>query len=98
MNSFTLSMALICCGGLAALVFWRQFLFMKTMAVGLISAGCALGLFDALAKLLHPGPYAVSLKYLNLFSLSFQIDGLSAFSWYRFMPSHSWLRSTAFIT
>ena len=79
MNSFTLSMALICCGGLAALVFWRQFLFMKTIAVGFISIGCVIGLIDALAKLLHPGPYAVSLKYLNQFSLSFQIDGLSAF-------------------
>jgi len=79
MNSFTLSMALICCGGLAALIFWRQFIFMKTAAVGFIGAGCALGLADALTKLLHPGPYAVSLKYLNLFSLSFQIDGLSAF-------------------
>ncbi len=79
MNSFILSMALICCGGLAALVFWRQFLFMKTIAVGFISIGCALGLIDALTKLLQPGPYAVSLKYLNQFSLSFQIDGLSAF-------------------
>jgi len=79
MNSFTLSMALICGGGLAALIFWRQFIFMKTVAVCFIGIGCALGLVDALTKLLHPGPYAVSLKYLNLFSLSFQIDGLSAF-------------------
>ena len=79
MISFTLSMALICCGGLAALFFWRQFLLMKTMAVGFIGIGCALGLIDALTKLLHPGTYAVSWKYLNLFSFSFQIDGLSAF-------------------
>jgi hydrogenase-4 component B len=79
MNSFTLSMALICCGGFVALAFWRQFLFMKTAAVGFIGIGCSIGLIDALTKLLHPGPYAASLKYLNLFSLSFQIDGLSAF-------------------
>ena len=79
MNSFTLSMVLICCGGLAALFLWRQFLLMKAVAVGFIGIGCAVGLTDALTKLLHPGSYAVSLKYLNLFSLSFQIDGLSAF-------------------
>ena len=79
MNSFTLSMVLICGGGLAALFLWRQFLFMKTIAVGFISIGCVIGLIDALTKLLHPRPYAVSLKYLSQFSLSFQIDGLSAF-------------------
>jgi hydrogenase-4 component B len=79
MNFFSLSMALICCGGLAALFLWRHFIFMKTAVVGLIVVGCAVGLVDAVTKLLHPGSYALSLRYLNQFSLAFQIDGLSAF-------------------
>jgi hydrogenase-4 component B len=79
MNSFFLSIALICCGGLATLFIWRNFVLMKTTAVSIISIGCIIGLFDALVKLLHPGPYAASFEYLKLFSLSFQVDGLSAF-------------------
>ncbi|MBW2514560.1 MAG: hydrogenase, partial [Deltaproteobacteria bacterium] len=79
MNSFFLSIVLIGAGGLIALAVWRKFLLMKTVAVFTIGIGCAIGLFDALVKLLHPGPYAVSFEYLKRFSLSFQIDGLSAF-------------------
>jgi len=79
MNSFFLSISLICIGGLAALFIWRQFILMKTVAVAAIGAGCAIGMIDAIIKLLNPGLYAVSFQYLNLFSLSFQIDGLSAF-------------------
>ena len=79
MNSFFLSIALICCGGLAALFVWRQFVLMKAAAVSVISIGCVIGLFDALVKLLHPGIYVASFEYLKIFSLSFQVDGLSAF-------------------
>ena len=52
---------------------------MKVAAVSAISIGCTIGLVDALLKLLQPGSYAASFEYLNLFSLSFKIDGLSAF-------------------
>ena len=79
MNSFFLSIAFICGGGLGALFLWRQFFLMKVATVSVISVGCAIGLFDALAKLLHPGMYAASFDYLKLFSLSFHMDGLSAF-------------------
>ena len=79
MNSFFLSIVLIGAGGLATLAVWRKFLLMKIVAVFTIGIGCAIGLFDALVKLLHSGPYAVSFEYLKRFSLSFQIDGLSAF-------------------
>jgi hydrogenase-4 component B len=79
MNSFFLSVVLICFGGFAALFIWRQFVWMKIIAVSLISIGCVVGLIDALAKLMHPGSFAASFEYLKLFSLSFQIDGLSAF-------------------
>ncbi|MBW2178581.1 MAG: hypothetical protein JRH03_16865, partial [Deltaproteobacteria bacterium] len=57
MNSFIMSIALICCGGIAALAVWRQFVFMKIVAVSAISVGCTIGLIDALTKLLHPGTY-----------------------------------------
>jgi len=79
MNSFFLSIALICGGGLATLFICRKFILMKTVAVSVISIGCALGLIDAVVKLLNPGLYVVSFEYLKLFSLSFQIDSLSAF-------------------
>jgi hydrogenase-4 component B len=79
MSSFFLSIALVCGGGFATLFIWRKFVLMKTVAVSFIGIGCAIGLFDALVKLLHPELYAVSFEYLKLFSLSFQIDGLSAF-------------------
>ncbi|MDX2447815.1 MAG: proton-conducting transporter membrane subunit, partial [Desulfobacterales bacterium] len=79
MNSFFLSTALICFGGLATFLIWRQFVLMKIVAVSIISIGCTIGLVDAVVKLLNPGSYTASFEYLNLFSLSFQIDGLSAF-------------------
>ena len=79
MNSFFLSIVLICGGGLATLFIWRKFVLMKTVAVLTISIGCVIGLFDALVKLLNPGSDAVSFEYLKLFSLSFHIDALSAF-------------------
>ncbi len=79
MNSFFLSTALICFGGLATFLIWRQFVLMKIVAVSIISIGCTIGLVDAFVKLLNPGSYTASFEYLSLFSLSFQIDGLSAF-------------------
>ena len=79
MNGFFLSIALICGGGLAALFIRRHFVLMKALAVSAIGTGCTLGMIDALTKLFRPGSYVASFEYLNLFSLSFQIDGLSAF-------------------
>jgi hydrogenase-4 component B len=52
---------------------------MKVVAVAGIGGGCFLGLIDAGTKLLHPGRYIVPFDYLNAFSLSFNIDSLSAF-------------------
>ena len=79
MNLFFLSLAIIFCGGLLSLVFWRQFALMKTIAVIGIASGCLLGLIDAGTKLFHSAPHAASFAYLKTFSLSFQIDALSAF-------------------
>jgi hydrogenase-4 component B len=79
MNLFFLSLAIIFCGGLLPLVFWRQFTLMKISGILAIGGGCLLGLIDAGTKLFNPGPYAASFEYLNAFSLVFQIDALSAF-------------------
>jgi hydrogenase-4 component B len=79
MNLFFLSLAIIFCGGLLPLVFWRQFTLMKISGILAIGGGCLLGLIDAGTKLFNPGPYAAAFEYLNVFALSFQIDGLSAF-------------------
>jgi hydrogenase-4 component B len=79
MNLFFLSLAIIFSGGLLSLFLWRQFALMKTIGVIGIGGGCLLGLIDAGTKLFHPGPYTAVFEYLNAFSLSFQIDALSAF-------------------
>ncbi len=79
MNLFFLSILLIASGGIFALLLWRQFMVMKTVGVLAISAGCFLGLIDALSKLFNPGQFSFSINYLNAFSLTFKIDGLTAF-------------------
>ena len=79
MNLFFLSLAIIFCGGLLTLVFWRQFILMKSIGVIGIAGGCSLGLIDAGTKLFSPTPATVAFAYLRTFSLSFQIDALSAF-------------------
>ena len=79
MNLFFLSVLLIVSGGILSLILWRQFTVMKAIGVLAISAGCFLGLIDALYKLFNPGQYSFSVNYLNTLSLSFKIDGLSAF-------------------
>jgi hydrogenase-4 component B len=79
MHLFFLSLAIIFCGGLLPLIFWRQFNMMKIIGILGIGSGCLLGLIDTGTKLFNPGPYAASFDYLNTFSLAFQIDALSAF-------------------
>jgi hydrogenase-4 component B len=66
-------------GGFLSLIFARQFKFMKFLAVLLLSVGCLVGLVEATNQLLQSGTSSASFKYLNTFSLTFQIDGLSAF-------------------
>ncbi len=79
MNPLFLSILIIASGGILALILWRRFAVMKTIGVLAISAGCVLGLTDALSKLFNPGEYSFSIHYLNVLSLSFKIDGLAAF-------------------
>jgi len=79
MNQFFVSILIILVGGFLSLVLAQQFKLMKIVAVFLLSAGCFLGLINAVTKLMQSGSEAASFKYLNIFSLAFQIDGLSAF-------------------
>ncbi len=79
MNHFFLSLAIIFCGGLLPLIFWRQFTLMKIIGILGIGGGCLLGLIDAGTKLFHPEPDTAVFDYLNTLSLSFKIDTLSAF-------------------
>jgi hydrogenase-4 component B len=79
MSQFFVSILLILLGGLVSLVFVRQVKLAKITTILLLSAGCLLGLIDAVTKLLHSGGDAASFQYLNVFLIAFQIDALSAF-------------------
>ncbi|MDX9963562.1 proton-conducting transporter membrane subunit [Desulfobacter postgatei] len=79
MCQFFSSTLIILLGGFLALVFARQKKFSKGIAVLFLSGGSLLGLIDAADKLLNATGASASFKYLDLFSLSFHVDGLSAF-------------------
>ncbi len=79
MNLFFLSILMIAAGGTLALFLSRFFNFMKIVSVLGIATGCCIGMLDALAKLSHDAPAAYAVDFLHAFSLSFAIDGLSAF-------------------
>ncbi|RPH52648.1 MAG: hydrogenase [Desulfobacteraceae bacterium] len=79
MYLFFLSITVIVSGGVLALFLNRHFILMKSASALLIASGCLLGLCDAALKLIHPVPASASIYYLRHFTLSFQIDALSAF-------------------
>ncbi|RJP92559.1 MAG: hydrogenase [Desulfobacteraceae bacterium] len=79
MEAFFFSIGVIIAGGTLPLMLHRHFTLMKTVGVLSISAGCLIGLTNSLFQLFRPETDAVSFKYLHAFSLSFVIDGLSAF-------------------
>ncbi len=79
MTLFFAANLIIAAGGILALLTWQQFHFMKTVSVLALVAGCLLGVFDAVEKLLHPGEFNAAVSFLNASSLTFRIDSLSAF-------------------
>lgn len=79
MDLFFQSLLIICLGGFSALTLWRKFYLMKVASVLSIGAGCFLGLYDAISKMIESGQYSAKLSYLNTYSLSFRVDDLSAF-------------------
>lgn len=79
MCQFFSSTFIILLGGFFSLIFARQKKFSKGIAVLFLSGGCLLGLIDAAGKLLNSAGASASFRYLDLFFLSFHVDGLSAF-------------------
>lgn len=79
MNLFFLSILIIISGGVLPILLFRNFSLMKIAGVLGISAGCCIGMLDALSRLSLDGSSSASFDYLNTLSLAFQIDGLSAF-------------------
>jgi hydrogenase-4 component B len=78
MNLFFQSEMVIFLGGIAALLLFRQYVLMKTISVVSICIGCLIGLYNSISILNGKTVFA-SFNYLNAFSLSFKVDGLSAF-------------------
>ena len=78
MDLFFQSEMLIFFGGIAAVLLFRQFSMMKVVSVLSICIGSLLGLYSSLS-MLNGETALASFKYLNAFSLSFKVDGLSAF-------------------
>jgi len=69
MNLFFLSILIIASGGILPLLSFRQFTLMKTIGVLGISAGCCMGMLDALSRLTHDGTATASFAYLSTLSL-----------------------------
>jgi len=79
MTTFFLSLALLSAAGVLALLGSRLFGLMKVCSIACTLAGCAIGLYAVvtLAGAGQPAQYAIS--WLQLFTLSFSVDNLSAF-------------------
>lgn len=80
MNNFFLAVFIILGSGVLPLFFlWRRFALMKTIASLGISAGCLIGLIDAIGPLSNGVDLTASAPYLRAFALTFRMDGLSSF-------------------
>ncbi|MDD9305160.1 MAG: hydrogenase [Desulfobacter sp.] len=79
MSQFFMAILIVFFGGISALVLARQAKLMRIVAVLSLSAGCLLGVIDTGIKLMAGGSFTASFAFLKVFSLAFQIDGLSAF-------------------
>ncbi len=79
MDTLFVSIAVILAGGAAGLLFYRQFMLMKIVAIATTSAGCGIGLYYVLPKLLQGTTAATSYVWLHTLTLSFQLDSVSLF-------------------
>ncbi len=79
MSQFFISILIILSGGILSLVLARQAKSARIVSVFLISFGCLWGLIDITSTLIHSISDERTFEYLNIFSLSFKMDGLSAF-------------------
>jgi len=79
MNLFFLSLLIIFAGGVIAPFLRRHLTIMRWLSVSCMVAGSLTGLVDSGIILMSSGEYSTSFTYLKFLSLSFTIDGLSAF-------------------
>ncbi len=79
MDTLFVSIAVVLAGGVAGLLFYRQFTLMKMVAIATTSTGCGLGLYYVLPKLLQGTTAAASYDWLHTLTLSFQLDSVSLF-------------------
>ena len=79
MDTFILSLSVICAGGIFALSTYRLFRLMKAGYIVLTLAGSLLGLYAVATALQSDEVVTFSRSWLHLFTLSFSLDSLSAF-------------------
>ncbi|MDO8948779.1 MAG: proton-conducting transporter membrane subunit [Desulfocapsaceae bacterium] len=80
MDTMFVSLAVILAGGVAALLFARQFTLMKLATIATTSAGCILGLVYSLTNLLsNTGTIEQSWNWLHIFTLAFKVDSIALF-------------------
>jgi hydrogenase-4 component B len=79
MDTFLLSLTVLLAGGLFALLTYRQFRLMKAGYIALTVAGSLIGLYAIRAPLQDGTLVTFSTTWLHFFTLSFSLDGLSAF-------------------
>ena len=79
MDTLFVSIAVIIAGGVAGLLFYRQFTLMKLVAIAATSAGCGIGLYFTLPNLLNGATYSASYNWLHICNLAFNLDSVSLF-------------------
>nr|NJM02329.1 hydrogenase [Desulfobacula sp.] len=79
MSPFFISILIILAGGFFSLLFAKQAKSARIITVFFLSLGCLSGLVDASSALIRSAGAERTFEYLTLFSLSFKMDGLSAF-------------------
>ncbi|WP_136809919.1 proton-conducting transporter membrane subunit [Desulfosediminicola flagellatus] len=79
MDTFLLSLTVLFAGGLFALVTSRLFSLMKAGYIAITAAGCMIGLYAIFGPLQGAEVVTYSRSWLQIFTLSFSLDSLSAF-------------------
>ncbi len=79
MDTLFVSITVILAGGIAGLLLYRQFTLMKVVAIATTSAGCGIGLYYTLPKLLQGTAATASYNWLHTFTLAFSLDSVSLF-------------------
>ncbi|WP_319549911.1 proton-conducting transporter membrane subunit [Desulfogranum marinum] len=79
MDTFLLSLTVLLAGGLFALLTCKLFSLMKAGYITITAVGCMIGLYAIIGPLQGTEVTTYSISWLQIFTLSFSIDPLSAF-------------------